>query len=206
MAGLSGACASPKPPPVVAVEPAPPPPPPKKCNTLEDACVAGADTRLPIQASGWSLALPATWTYADDPVALVARTEGGSLGVAVHETGDKKNPTGKRGETLDRVTQKLGLAAPKKKIVWPPKPAKVLTVGTVKIELFQFTGFTKDQKPGALLVFASKLSDTQSLLGVGFVLESDTHDADKAILACVDSLRADSPADGREGRDGGAPK
>lgn len=197
-AGPVVACKSapPKPPVVVAApEPPPaPPPPPKSCDTLDDECAAAADTRVPIQGSGWSLAPPPEWIYAHTPDALLAKTDAASIGVTVHETGKKKKAAAAaRAQTLADVTQKLGLTAPKKKLVWPAKPAKSLSVGDAKVALYQFGGFSKMDKPGALLVFTTKLSETQSLLGVGFVLESDTHDADKAILACVESLRAEGP-------------
>lgn len=195
--GHAGACgAPPKPPaPIATPEPPPPPPPPKSCDTLGDACTATAETRSPIPSSAWSLAPPPEWTYAHDADALLARTTEASIAVVVHETGDKKTASGKRAAALDLTTHKLGLTAPKKKLVWPAKAAKVLTVGAVKVALYQFDGFTQENKPGALLVFTSKLSATQSVLGVGFVLENDTHDADKAILKTVDSLRGDGPAD-----------
>lgn len=203
---LAGACKGPppKPPaPVVEPVPPPPPPPPKSCDTLEDGCTAASVTLSPIQKSGWSLAPPPEWTYAHEPAALLARSETGALGVTVHETGTRKTATGNRAEALDLVTRRLGLTAPKKKLTWPAKPAKILTVRELKVALYQFAGFTRDQKAGALLVFTSKLSDRQSLLGVGFVLESDTLDADKAILASVGSLRPDPAV---EASDAGAPR
>jgi hypothetical protein len=116
------------------------------------------------------------------------------MGVTTYASADKKAVTVSRSDALDRITKKLGVVAPKK-VVWPTKPAKLLSVRDLKVELYQFGGFTRDEKPGAVLAFTSKLSETQSLMGVGFVLESDTRDADKAILTCVESLRADAPAD-----------
>jgi hypothetical protein len=198
--GLAGACAAhPKPPAPVAK---PPPPPPKSCDTIEDACVATADTRSPIQQSGWWLAPPPSWTYAHDSDAMVARTDSARIAVMVRKT-EKKKDSAKRAEALELVTRKLGLTPSKKTLTWPTKPAKTVTVGAVKVALYQFDGFTLEQKPGALLVFTSKLSDAISLLGVGFVLESDTQDADKAILACVESLRVEAAA---EDRDAGTPR
>lgn len=202
--GFAGACAPPpKPlPPVATPEPTPPPPPPKSCDTMEDECKASADTRSPIQKSPWSLAPPPTWTYAHDADALVARTDTARVGVTLRENGDKKTANTKRAAALELVTRKLGLTAPKKTPAFPAKPAKILPVGNLKIALYQFDGFTLEQKPGALLVFTTKLTDTQSLLGVGFVLESDANDADRAILTCVESLRADAQAGAS---DAGAP-
>jgi hypothetical protein len=192
--GLAGACknSTPKPPAPVAEPPQPPPPPPKTCDTIEDKCTATADTRAPIQTSGWSLAPPPDWTYAHEADALVAKTEAASIGVIFHETGAKKKVQAKRAEALDLVTRKLGLTAPKT-LVWPTKPGKLVAVGDLKVALYQFGGFKREDKPGAVLVFTSPLSDTKSLLGVGFVLESDTHDADRAILTCIQSLRAAPP-------------
>ncbi|MBL8613479.1 MAG: hypothetical protein JNL38_39430 [Myxococcales bacterium] len=184
----------PAPAPEVTSEPAHvPPAAPKKCDALDEGCVAAEGTRSPIQASSWTLEPPASWTYAHEGDATVAKTDGAIVAVVVHETGPKKGESANRSAAFDSVVKKLALTMPKK-APWPDKPAKVLTVGAAKVSLFQFDGVTREGKPGALLAFTSRLSDKESLLGAGFVLDSDTKDADKAILKCVQSLRGPDPA------------
>src|SRR5262249_15283841 len=61
LVSLSVACHStpppappPPPPPQVVKAPPPPPPPPPKCESIDEACRAKADTRARIQKTGWS--------------------------------------------------------------------------------------------------------------------------------------------------------
>src|SRR5687767_241600 len=66
MLGFVGCgAATPLPPPA---PPPPPPPvveaPPPKCEKVEEACVAGAETRARIGQVGWQFAPPASWIYA----------------------------------------------------------------------------------------------------------------------------------------------
>src|SRR4051794_7330483 len=78
--GLIVACigchaAAPPPPPE---PPLPPPPavveapPPPKCEKVEEACVAGAETRARIGQVGWHFAPPASWIYAQGEELTVA--------------------------------------------------------------------------------------------------------------------------------------
>lgn len=184
----------PAPAPEVTSEPATvAPPAPKKCDALEEGCVAADGTRSAIQASSWTVEPPASWIYAHEGDATVAKTDGAIVAIVVHETGPKKGESANRSSAFDAVVKKLGLTMPKK-APWPDKPAKVLAVGAAKVSLFQFDGVTREGKSGALLAFTSRLSDKESLLGAGFVLDSDTKDADKAILKCVQSLRGPEAA------------
>jgi len=169
-------------------------PPAKKCDELDEGCVAKADTRAAIRGTGWSVEPPSGWTYAHGPDVTVARTDGAIVGMTVHEPGaNKKVEASNRAAALELVAKSLGVALPKK-VVWSDKPAKTVAVGSVKVGLWQFDGATREGKPGALLAFTAKLSDREALLGVGFVLESDTRDADKAILQSVQSLRGEAGA------------
>lgn len=204
VAGLFGGCAKPPPPrpPPVVEEPPPPPPPPPKCDAIDEGCTATAETRSPIQETEWTIAPPEKWRYAHESDATIARTDDAIVAFTIHDTGDKKTESAKRGEALERLSQKMGLTMPKKKLVFPQKPAKLLTVGSVKVGLYQFDKVTKETKPGAFLVFTSKLPSGRSLTGAGFVLDTDTHDSDQAILGAVQSLRAEG---GSTSADAGAP-
>jgi hypothetical protein len=178
---------SPPPAPAAAEPPAPPPAP--KCDTLDEGCVAADTTRSRIPTSSWTIAPPSKWKYAHGTEATVAKTDGAGIAFLVHEPGDKKTAGPKRSAALETVARQLGLTMPKHKVVWPGKPAKVMTVEALKVSLYQFGGFTLEGKAGELLVFTTRLPEGTSLLGGGFVLETDKTDADKAILTCLESLR-----------------
>ena len=192
---LLAACAKPpppKPPPVEEpkVEPAPPPPP--KCETLSEGCAAKSDTRVGVGAT-WSLTPPPSWTYAKESDATVARIDGAALAVTVFDgRGDKKAQTKLRDDALAMIATKIGVKLPKK-MAWPAKPARVVSAGEREVALYQVEGSTQDGKPGALLVFVARVPSDETLLGIGFVVESDAKDSDRAILAGVESLRAQKP-------------
>jgi hypothetical protein len=191
---LNGGCTKPPPPkPPPTAEPAPAPPPAPKCETLEEACKAAPETVGRVGA-GWAIAPPPTWVYANASDGMFARADGAALGVTVHEPGDKKAAAKKRDEALGLVAQKSGVTLPKKRIVWPRKPARILTVGTLKVSLYQFGGAMQDGKPGALLVFTAVLPNGKMLLGAGFVLDTDTKDSDQAIMTAIQSLHVEPAA------------
>jgi GH24 family phage-related lysozyme (muramidase) len=187
---LVGACAKPPPPsvppaPEPKIEPAPPPP---KCEKLAEGCAATADTRVEVGAT-WSMTPPATWTYAKESDATVARIDGAALAVTVYDArGDKKAATKQRDDALASLTAKIGVKLPKK-MTWPAKPARTMNVGDRELGLYQIEGSTQEGKPGALLVFVTRAPAEDALLGIGFVTESDAKDSDRAILAGVESLR-----------------
>jgi hypothetical protein len=190
---LVSGCAKPPPPkpPVASAEPAPPPPAPKACDSLAEGCVATADTRVAI-GSTWSIAPPPQWTYAKEADGTVARTDGAVLALTTYDGRAAKPPKTKpRDEALEGVAKKIAVTLPKK-MTWPAKPARVLTVSDRELALHQIDGATQDGKKGALLIVTSKPSE-ETLLGVGFVLESDAKDSDRAILTGIESLRAEAP-------------
>jgi hypothetical protein len=186
---LASGCAKPpppKPPPVEEAKPEPPPPP--KCETLAEGCAAKADTRVEI-GSTWSIAPPASWTYAKETDATVARIDGAALAATVYDGRDKKTATKLRDDALAIVTAKIGVKLAKK-MSWPPKPARTISVGEREVALYQIEGATREGKPGALLVFVARPPALETVIGGGFVVESDAKDSDRAILAGVESLRA----------------
>jgi hypothetical protein len=198
----ASACAKPPPPPKPPVaEAAPAPePPPKACEALSEGCIAKADTRVGIGTT-WSIAPPTQWTYAKERDATIARTDGAVLAATTYDgrppvvekpkkTASTTPATKARDEALEGITKKIAVTL-LKKMTWPAKPARVVAVGDREVALHQIDGATQDGKRGALLVFTSKPSE-ETLLGVGFVLESDTKDADRAILTGLESLRAES--------------
>jgi hypothetical protein len=191
-ATLLVACAKPpppKPPPAAEPEPAPAPPAPA-CEALSAGCVATTSTRVAI-GGAWSIVPPAQWTYAKEREGTIAKTDGAVLAITTYDGRATGNTSKKaRDEALEVVAKKIAVTLPKK-MTWPAKPARIVTVGDRELALHQIDGATQDGKRGALLLFTSKPAE-ETLLGVGFVLESDTKDSDRAILAGIESLRAES--------------
>lgn len=180
------ACAKPPPPKPPVEEPKPEPPP--KCESLAEGCAAKPDTRVDVGVT-WSIAPPANWTYAKESDATIARIDGAALAVTVFDGRDKKTATKLRDDALAALVAKIGVKLAKK-MTWPAKPARTVSVGEREIALFQIEGSTQDGKPGALLVFVARPLALETVVGVGFVVESDAKDSDRAILAGVESLRA----------------
>lgn len=197
LSSSGAACAKPppaQPPPASEAKSEPPPPPPApKCETLTEGCAANADTRVEVGAT-WSIAPPASWTYAKESDATVARIDGAALAVTVYDGRDKKAAAKLRDDAFAVLTAKIGVKLAKK-MAWPAKPARTLNVGERELALYQVDGSTQDGKPGALLVFVARPPSEETVLGVGFVVESDAKDSDRAILAGVESLRAQKGAD-----------
>lgn len=185
---LGNGCAKPPPPKPPPAEAKSEPEPPPKCEKLSEGCAATAQTRVDVGAT-WSMSPPASWTYAKETDATVARIDGAALAVTVYDGRDKKAATKRRDDALAVVTTKIGVKLPKK-MTWPAKPARILTAGEREIALYQLEGSTQEGKSGALLVFVARVPSEETLLGVGFVLETDAKESDRAILAGVESLRA----------------
>lgn len=188
IASIASACAQPPPPKPPAVDEPKNAPPPPKCESLADNCAAKADTRVDVGAT-WSIAPPASWTYAKESDATVARIDGAALAVTVFDSRDKKAAPKLRDDALAILTSKIGVKLAKK-MSWPAKPARTVGAGEREIALYQIEGSSQDGKPGALLVFVARQPAQETVLGVGFVVESDTKDSDRAILTGVESLRA----------------
>lgn len=184
----ASACAQPPPPKAPPVEEPKPEPPPPKCESLAENCAAKPDTRVDVGAT-WSIAPPPSWTYAKETDATVARIDGAALAVTVFDGRDKKTATKLRDDALAALTAKIGVKLTKK-MAWPAKPARTVPVGDRELALYQIEGSTQDGKPGALLVFLARPPSQETALGVGFVVESDTKDSDRAILTGLESLRA----------------
>lgn len=193
---LAGGCAKPpppKPPPVAEQKSEPPPPP--KCENLDEGCAATPETRVDVGAT-WSMTPPASWTYAKETDATVARIDGAVLAVTVYDGRDKKAAAKERDDALARLISKVGVKL-RKKMTWPAKPARTVTVGERELALHQVEGATREGKPGALLVFVARVPSEETLLGLGFVVETDAKDSDRAILAGIESLRTEKPGAGK---------
>jgi hypothetical protein len=171
-----------------------------KCEAMTEACVADKTTQAKIPEASFVVFTPPNgWTYAQESSASVAQTsdEGPALAVAAFtvapdEVKDGKKLDHRRDTLLSALGERLGLKMPKAKVSWK-KADKTLTVGTYTVSLYQVEGAGRATKKGPLLVFSSPLNADVVLLGVGFVNDDDTTDADGAILAAIQSLAAAPP-------------
>jgi hypothetical protein len=211
--GSTLSCARPRPRPApppteaLATEEAPPePPPPPKCETLEEACVAKADTRVPIAGSGLTFEAPEGWTYAHDDDATIVRSDQAVVVLrtcAQCDAKGAKESAAARDEVAGKLLAQAGAAPPpKKKLPWPKRPQQVLEVGKLRVSLWQIDKATRDGKAGPLLLLSAPLGEGRAVTGVGFVAEDDHSNADAAILRALKSLApAEAEAAAAEGKD-----
>ncbi|MBN9160580.1 MAG: hypothetical protein BGO98_02575 [Myxococcales bacterium 68-20] len=199
-----GACAPktpPPPPPAAPIAVEEPPPPPPKCEALEEGCVAKAGQRATVHPIEWTVAPPAGWKYAAEPSEVVALTDTAALAISTFESSADKKPAAvkakkaKRDEAIARLAEKLGIARPKK-LAFPAKPHQASKVHGIDVALYQFDGAKRGDEPGPMLVFVAQLVPDRALLGLAFVAEHDTTNADAAVLAAIDSLAPAADEDG----------
>jgi hypothetical protein len=193
MIGCVGCHAAvPLPPPVEPPPPPPPvveaPPPPPKCEKIEEACVAAAETRARIGQIGWQFAPPATWVYAQGEDLTTATSKNAVMGLAVRPVVDLKKERAEREDAMRLVVQKLGMTLPKKKTFIPKKPDQKQKMGNLDVDLYQIEGVKLDGRTGPLLFFVVKATNEQVLVGVGFVADDDSDNADQAIMKAIESL------------------
>ena len=192
-----GACApkTPPPPPPAApvIAEVEPPPPPPKCEALDEGCVAKAGQRATVHPIAWTIAPPEGWKYAAEASAVVALTDTAALAITTFESAADKKPAAvkaknaRRDEAITRLAEKLGVARAKK-FAFPAKPHQASKVHGIDVALYQFDGAKRGGEPGPLLVFVAQLVPDRALLGLAFVAENDTANADAAVLAAIDSL------------------
>jgi hypothetical protein len=174
----------PPPPPVVEA----PPPPPPKCEKIEEACVALAETRARIAQIGWQFAPPVSWVYAQGEELTTATSKNAVMGLAARPVVDLKKERAEREDAVRLVAQKLGMTLPKKKTFIPKKPDQKQKIGTLDVDLYQIEGVKLDGRTGPLLFFVIKATNEHVLVGVGFVSEDDGDNADQAIMTAIESL------------------
>jgi hypothetical protein len=189
------------------VEP-PPPPPPPKCEDLAEGCVAKAGLQATLHPIEWRLEPPVGWKYAVESAEIVTVSDpSAALAVTTFEgTADKKPAnvkarSAKRDETVARLSEKLGITVPKK-LAFPSKPHRASKVHGVDMALYQFDGAARSGEKGPLLVMFAQVVPERVLVGVAFVAEKDTTNADAAVLKAIDSLE---PTTAPATEDAGAP-
>lgn len=181
------------PPPPPPPQEEPPPPPPPKCEALQEGCVAKSGLRAPIHPLEWTIEPPTGWKYAIEADGIVATSELASVAVSSFEAQVGKKPAvlkannAKRLETVARLSEKLAIVR-SKKLAFPPKPMKTSKVHNVDVALYQFDAAKHENDAGPLLVFIAQPKPERTLVGVAFVAEKDSSNADAAILKAIDSL------------------
>lgn len=153
--------------------------------------MAGPHTKATITRTSWTFEPPAGWTYAQLEDATLALSGNAAVAVIVYPAPEPKKEAAQRDLIAAEVIKKLAVVT--KKLVWPRKPDSVAP-GALKVSLYQFDGAKREDKPGALLFFTTKLPDGKALLGAGFDPEADTTKADEAIMAAVGSIAAQPDA------------
>jgi hypothetical protein len=161
---------------------------------MSEACTGQAGTVARIRKSGFGIAIPQGWTYAQQDDATLVTTESAEFAVTTYDAGaDTKTTNANRDAAFDALVKLLAVTTPKHKVAWG-HAAKKSKVGALDMSLWQADDVTRTDKKGSVLVFGAPLPDKTFLLGAGFVSNDDKSDADKAILAAIDSI-APTPAE-----------
>lgn len=197
----------PKPPPPPPPEPAEPePPPPPKCESIDEACEADADTTLPIPGTDLVFTAPEGWTYAKmDDVSMVQRAADGAflvLGSYGKEDSPQKQATAREAKAVELA--ELTELKPPKKLGFGGTPEGSRKVGDLEVKLWQRPKAVggrdvahRGDNEGAMLVIAADAGERE-VLGVGFA-PSDDDDGAAAINAALETIRAEGGDEDDEG-------
>ncbi len=106
----------------------------------------------------------------------------------------KKKKDASRVAAVERLANKIGVVT-RKKLVWPKKPSKTMKISGLDIALYQIDKAKKGEQSGPLLIISTPISDSLTLLGLGFVSNDDDKGRDEAILKSVESIAKAEPTD-----------
>ncbi len=177
----------PAPPPPVQTRPPPPPPspppPPRapaKCETLEEKCLAAADTRMSFGAQGASFAPPASWTCAFEKTQAITVAPDGNGVIAFTDAAGKK--PAELWATLSRLLERLAVSGVEKKALEWHRPGTKWQAGSLPVKVWQIEkpshGWSLQQRdpvmngaPGVVLVTVIEASDKVEM-GVGYLPRS----------------------------------
>jgi hypothetical protein len=161
---------------------------------MNESCTGQGGTLARIRKSGFSIAVPDGWTYAQGDDATIATAHNAVFAITTYEAGaDAKAAAANRDGAFDALVKLLGISPPKRKVAWT-RPSKKSKVGEIELSLWQADDVTKEDKKGPVLIFAAQLPDKSWLLGAGFVPADDATDSDKAILGSIQSIAPSPPA------------
>jgi len=150
--------------------------------------MARPDSRARVPHVALQIAPPEGWTYVQGEAVTTAISKNAAFGLTTHETAEAKKERVAREESLELVTDKLGVTMARKKDVFWRIPDQKRKVGSVDLVLYQVDGAKREGKKGPLLVFVGKIEDGRTLVGAGFVADDDTDNADRSILKAIESL------------------
>jgi hypothetical protein len=159
--------------------------PPPKCESLEETCIATADTRASIGQSGWSIVPPSGWRFAHASTTTFASMPDAVMAITTFDRLDKSRS---RETILRELTEKLGVSIPARKELLPKKPHKRQAVGSITLSLYQFDRVRRSQQNGVMVVFTSDLPSSAAVLGLAFVAASDRRQEDRAVVRAIESL------------------
>jgi len=163
-------------------------PPPPSCESIGAPCVAGPDTKARIQHTGYSVAVPSGWKYAQEDAATYAETTHALLVVTTEPVASGVDAA--RASALARIVERAGVKREKKSaIAFGKKPDKELDVGGLHVVLSQVNGASHAEAKGALLLFSTTLPEGSVLVGLGWADDADDSGADQAILTAIESIR-----------------
>jgi hypothetical protein len=161
--------------------------------------------RLQVHPIEWTVEPPTGWKYAVADDTVTTEADAAVLVFKTFEVPAEKTAAAakakntKRDEVLGAVLDELKLARPKA-LSFARKPQKSSKVDKVDVALFQFEGSKRAGEPGPLLVLLAQPGNDRMLMGVAFVAERDSTNADVSVLKAIASL---APAAGAD--DAGSP-
>lgn len=190
-AGAPTAAAPPAPAPP---PPAPAPPPPPKCEDLAENCTAAADTKLKVGDGGPWFTPPEGWHYAKTAEGSITVNPDGTAMIVLAPSPDPSDVApaveqivsqrGVKGLKVDKLKRRL------------KKPQQSLPAGEGTVDLWEVDKGQQgealsltDKGNGTLLVLVGKPSPDQTLIGIGFVVESVAEAEAPKIMQSVQTLR-----------------
>ncbi len=187
-------------------EPTPPPPPPPKCESAEEACRAKAGTRANVRSVGWDFAVPVGWQYVQWPECTLVSSDTAALAIGATPEKNKDDkakkevkPPEAKENALRELADRATIALPKRRGLLARKPDKVEQTGELKMSFFQFEGTKREQMKGTALVVTAELSESRTLIGLGFVADDDKSNSDESIMQSLSSLAHAPTAAGEAG-------
>jgi hypothetical protein len=116
-------------------------------------------------------------TFAQIPSAMIA--------VTTYDRLDKARP---REAILRELSERVGVAFPARKELFPRKPHKRQAVGAIMLSLYQFADVRHSQHHGVMVVFTTDLPSNAAVIGLAFVANDDKHRGNQAVLHAIESL------------------
>jgi hypothetical protein len=145
-----------------------------------------------IRHSGYSVAVPSGWAYAQqEDATVIAHDESIVAMTTFGGWPDPKMVEINRQHAFEALVNLLGVSPPRNPVAWAHPSAKRKTA--LEVSLWQADNVTKGMKKGPVLVFGGELPDHSWILGAGFVPDDDHTDADKTIVGAIESM-APAPA------------